>query len=290
VLPGWSFLVVALAGCSFTAPRQAIPDDVPDDATPDTPIDTPPPDPTAHLLITEVMPFAGADGSAEFIEILNPTAEPVALESFYLSDDHDYWRIPEIVPPAVQNTDFLCQFPAGATIAPGAVIVVAVNGPDFLAKLGVLPTFTLRDRVDGASEMIQTVPTTDLANNWITDTGEMVALFRWDEESDLIQDVDIVVHGNEVTPPNRLIAKTAVDGPDRGLEPTGFQAEALTLVGMTADALPGQSYKRVAREAAEARTGGNGLTGHDETSEAIAESWNLGSAPATPFDVPAALR
>ena len=65
-------------------------------------------------------------GTAEFIEIWNPTAATVDLDDYYLSDDSSYFRLAYGSPwsPGDPNSDFLVQFPAGTKLAPGDVIVL----------------------------------------------------------------------------------------------------------------------------------------------------------------------
>jgi hypothetical protein len=271
-----------LGACSYDPPGNT-PDpgsDAAADARPDGAVSD------AHLLISEVF----VEGSGEFIEIHNPLPTAVDLSTYHLTDSNEYWRLPAA--PAAElallSSDFLVKFPAGTTIAPGAVIVIASEGSAFQSQFGTAPTFTIGA---GATTMVEVIqPDQPAMANRLTDTGELVVLFQWDGASDLVRDVDIVVHGMPDTDGNALAAKEPTDGPDAGATPSSYALDALT-AAMT-DRGPDDdrfSYKRILLEPThETATGGNGLTGHDETSEALQTTWDLGSMPPTPgvFELP----
>ncbi len=264
-----------------------------------------PGDPT--LLITEV---ALSNNAREFIEIFNPTDQTISLRNYYLCDDSEYSLLPgafgagpapviNIEADAAMQFDFLVKFPDDASIAPGQVVVVAMRYDDFNAVFtsreadyGILQAPAGRAMIDpgggaflGIGANAQFAPT----------NGEMVALFHWDGSSDLVQDVDLVNVGMGLPSFNRISAKTGitVDGPDADTTQTGYGDDLGTLGEMDGLAPSGQSHKRLALEAGfETQDGtGNGLTGHDETSESLASTWD-GAATfsnADPGTVPAAL-
>lgn len=74
-----------------------------------------PPIPANHVLISEVYYYTNASG--EWVELYNPTNNPVDLSTYWLGD-------------AVNATDFegMYAFPAGTVLPPYGVIVVAYDG------------------------------------------------------------------------------------------------------------------------------------------------------------------
>jgi hypothetical protein len=127
----------------------------------------------------------------------------------------------------------------------------------------------------------------------LTNAGEPLVLFFWDGASDKVTDVDLMVAGTP-TAANQLANKggVAIDGPDADAITAAYATDANTLPSQTAPA-SGRSTKRVALESAtvEVQTGGgNGVSGHDETSEMLGMTWDTtGYTLPTPGTVPAAL-
>lgn len=235
-----------------------------------------------QLLLTEVVL---APTTQELIEIANPTTQTVDLSTYYLSDNGNYFRLPAGA-PTLDTGDFIAKFPAGATIAPGAVITVALDTTaNFMTAYGVAPTYS-----------IASATMTVLASNGVstlTNGGELVALFKWDGATDLVKDVDLVLAGAP-TIANGLVDKSAVaqDGPDAGTTTTAYAADAKTMVVMGSTPASGKSTKRLVREAGHETQagGGNGISGDDETSEDTAATWDSsGFTNPTPGTVPAAV-
>ncbi len=294
--------LVALAGCASgtvtsdggrevdarRAPDAAASDARPIDARP---IDARPidggaidgPNPiVASLTLTEVVL---APTTGELIELLNPTASAVDLGTYYLSDTPGYFKLPAGASMVgADATDFVARFPAGATLGPGAVATVALDtAANFTTTYpGVAPTYSI---ASGTMIVLTagTAPT-------LTNAGEPVILFQWNGVSDKVTDVDIMVAGTP-SAANALVAKTAVDGPDADSTATAYAADALTIPTQSAPAA-GRSTKRLALESAatETQSGGNGVSGHDETSEHTDTTWDSAAYTApTPGTVPAAL-
>ncbi|HVV88368.1 MAG TPA: lamin tail domain-containing protein [Kofleriaceae bacterium] len=234
-----------------------------------------------NLALTEIV-LAPTGG--EMVELYNPGAVAVDLGTYYLSDAPGYFKLPAgVAAVAADTSDFVARFPAGASLAPHAVATVAIDtAANFTAAYpGVTPTWSI-----GSGTM--TVLTTGTPT--LTNAGEPVVLFQWNGASDRVADVDIMYAGTP-SAANLLVAKTPVDGPDADTTPTAYAADALTLPTQTA---PGsaKSTKRIALESAatETFTGGNGLGGHDETSEQTNLTWDSGAYTApTPGEVPASL-
>jgi hypothetical protein len=260
--------------------------------TPDAMTADAPPAVADHLLITEVR----TNGADEFIEIYNPTGATVNLSTYYLGDVNDYWRLPDAAAgPTVGGSDFVARFPDGATLAAGAVITVAMTGDGYLAGFAASATYAVEDFGAG----VTSIPMADVlgpANPTLTNAGEMIVLFRWDGAADLVQDVDLVLAGNAPSAGNAPIAKAPLAGADGGTATTAYAADALTIQDMESDidttANAAASYKRVSLETSETSTGGNGITGHDETSEPARTTWDSRSSgtmytAATPGVIPA---
>lgn len=227
-----------------------------------------------HLLLCEgVLKPAGV----ELIEIKNPTASTVALDDYYLSDAQDYALLPGAFGagprPSLHASDFIVRFPAGASLPPEGVVVVALNGAGFEAAFGFKADFEILGTDPATPDMIR--PLGGATGSSLTDTGEHAVLFRWDGASDLVEDVDMANFGKS-SATNAIRDKTglAVDGPDFGSTPSIYAAEGATMPLQVATPGIGESTKRVALEGAQEQAGGNGLSGDDETTEDIAFTWD----------------
>jgi hypothetical protein len=243
------------------------------DARPaDAAIDTPPPPPAQHLLMTEL---ALAPDGAELIEIYNPTTNTIDLKDYYLSNHGSYFKLP-VAGQSIPYAHFIVRFPQTASIMAGQVIVVATQGAaPFMAFHGVMPTYSITDGTMTAVEVNGTPR--------LTDGGASVILFRWDGASGLVGDVDIMVAGAPSLT-NTLINKSGVmqNGMTYATDANTIQPQA---------AAPGidQSTKRIKREDGQEANGGNGIAGHDETSEHTEITWDTQFGAPTPGAVPATL-
>jgi hypothetical protein len=229
-----------------------------------------------HLLISEI---GVAPPGGEFIEIYNPTSQSVDLSNYYLSDNALYRGIatdagwaPVL---ATANTDFLARFPSGATIAPGAVVVIATDGT-FETTFGKCPNFILEANdlacANGTAKAML-APTDGGIGTvaGLSNDREMVILFTWDGASATVKDVDYVTWGTTFDSETR-VDKTGVPG---------YVADT-DAAGQKPAVAPGsvQSIERCSKsEQGEKRTGGNGITGHDETSEPLDASFVLQLTP-----------
>jgi hypothetical protein len=242
------------------------------DARPiDAAIDAPP-NPTRHVLMTEL---AIAPDGAEFIELYNPTSADVDLSQYYLSNHGSYFKLPAgtaVMPFA----HFIAQFPAGTTLASGAVITVATQGAaPFMAFYGSAPTYSITDGTM-TNTMVNGTPR-------LTDSGALVVLFQWDGSSGLVKDVDMMIAGVP-TLTNVLVDKSGVM--QGGMT---YATDADVIAAQPSAPGIGQSTKRIAIEDGhETQTGGgNGLTGHDETSEHTEITWDTSFSAPTPGTIPA---
>ncbi len=281
-------LGVVIAGACARGRGDEVPDGSPGDDAPgvdaevdapaDAMVDAPPVGPPVPLLLTEVVL---SPSSNQFIEILNPTDQAVSLNGYYLADHGDYFRVPTGA-PIVDTGDFVVRFPAGAVIGPRAVITVAVaTAATYQSMYGAAPTFSI------ASGTMVTVSSNGIGA--LANGGELIALFYWDGQDDLVRDVDLLLAGVPGSS-NRLIDKSgvALDGPDAGTTTTAYKADARTMAPQATVPPPARSTKRISPEAGfETQAGtGNGLDGDDETSETILSTWDGMFTPPTPGTVP----
>ncbi len=234
----------------------------------------------AHLLITEVVI---TPTSSQYIEIYNPGPKAVDLSNYYLADSSGYLRLP-CCPPLLQPTDFSVRFPAGASIAANSIAVVAFNAASYTAAFGVQPNFEMPlsdPETPAVPDMLPAWGGSVSSIRSISSTGEWIVLFTWDQISDNVKDVDIVRLGNPgVNDGLANKGNQCFDGPDAGTDCEPYLNDALSMPAMGLGAAPaGFSHKRRFLEAQrEMACNGNGITGHDETSENTRITWD-GTAP-----------
>lgn len=248
-----------------------------------------------HLVISEiaVQPTAG-----EFIEIYNPTSQTINLSNYYLTDATNpssgfyYYNLPDTNAFAgTGSADFLAKFP-NVDISAGEYKVVSLKpATDFNTTYGMNPDFEMQ--TSGTVGVDLMLPgfangTAIQTNAGLSNAGEIVILFHWDGASDLVQDVDYLVWGDKA----EAVDKTgiSIDGPDADTVSTTFANDteiANQIPVSSATHAIGNSWQRFsdASETGESQTGGNGITSHDETSEALSASFGEGiptpKAPST---------
>jgi hypothetical protein len=221
-----------------------------------------------HLLISEIQ----VDPTdQEFIEIFNPNPYSLALDNYYLSDYNTYYQIVEGTFTSVES-DFLVRFPAGTTIDSAGVLVVATSGQNFSGTADF-------EIVDNSAvpnmDPLYVGPTASLSNR------EMAILFYWDGQSDLVQDVDYAMWGDF---PSSFVDKSGVsiDGPDAGSDPSTYLNDTPVNSQRPFNPAPftGSSMERISvTEDGEIFVNGNGITGHNETSEPIDQNFASQSTP-----------
>jgi hypothetical protein len=181
------------------------------------------------LLITEL---SFTNNNQEFVEVYNPTATPISLNEYYLSDDQfatgptGYWRVVNGGGYLIgTTTDFNVKWPANTTILPGQVMVIymgAAAGAPF--ALG-----TADYEVASSTATTDMVPVGNVpspSNGLVTNGGEMVMLYRWDGICDLVCDVDYIAWGSTVSLSTRN-DKTgiSIDGIDADGTPSSYLAD-----------------------------------------------------------------
>lgn len=221
-----------------------------------------------HLVFTEVV-LQPSDG--EYVRIENQTGQDVNLSNYYLTDATDrtngkyYYNLPSGADFwSGSSTDFLIQFP-NQTLAAGAAIVVGLSSTvRFQTAYGHAPDLALKDDFTGQTT-IGGAPYGFLGNG-----SEMLVLFYWDGTSATVQDVDYLIWGNT----DFAVDKTGVTGYQ---DDTPIASQSLAPVH-----LDGEKLIRVANnEGTETTTSGNGITGHDETSEDLANTWIVATLSVT---------
>ncbi len=258
-----------------------------------------------HLLLTE---FAVRPTDAEFVEIFNPTAQPIDLTNVYLSDYvlasnslNNYWHVVDgaLVPDSAFPNDFLARFPDGATILPGESIVVALHDDALFSgfwsegtSVAVPDYEMIQDGGgDGVPDMVDPGPALIGAPYIQSQAGlsndrEVVVMFRWDGLSDLVQDLDVVQWSNAGPAFNTLSPNktgVSVDGPDPDealssyLPDTSPQGQDLASAATGAHDIELTVARINFQEGTERLEGGNGVTGHDETSENLSATWQANS-------------
>jgi len=256
-----------------------------------------PPDPSPEILLSEVVvtPTAG-----EFIEIHNPTGATIDLSDVYLTDatfaggGTFYYNIVTGANAGGGGfSDFHARFPDGATIAAGEFQTISLAGSeDYFATYGFDPTYELYEDgvgADAVADMREALPGSINNQGGLSNGGEVVILYAWDGESDLVEDIDYALWGDTA----EAVDKTgvSVDGPDGDAVASAYLADTIIagqdLISGGSHA-SGDSFQRIDfNEGVEAQGGGNGVTGSDEMSEDLSVTWSLaavtpGAGPTPP--------
>jgi hypothetical protein len=221
-----------------------------------------------HLLISEIQV---SPGNQEFIEIFNPNPFSINLDQYHLSDYNTYY---EVVTGnfTTETSDFLVKFPTGTQIDSGGVIVVVVDGSNFSGPAD----FEIRSTSSVADMVPLYVGTSASLSN-----TELVILFLWNGQTDLVSDVDYGMWGDN---PVNLVDKSgiSIDGPDPDNTPTSYLNDTPVNNQNFYPTAPitGKSIERISvREEGETFINGNGISGHDETSEPIDQNFALLNTP-----------
>jgi len=229
-----------------------------------------------HLLLTEV---CVTPSNAEFMEVYNPTSSAISLDNVHLTDLYgdntsveDFYPGLDLGPVTEVSTDFICMFPSGYSIAAGEYIIVALNGNAFYNEFGFSADFDVRGLGGGAIPMAFHENGYSGPSAGLTNSDEVVVLFYYDDNGDsddLCYDLDYAMWGNEN---DRRVDKTgiAIGILDYLADTAPASQDAIASTGHGSD----YSFQRVdMAEGTESLSGGNGFTGHDETSENLSVTW-----------------
>ena len=217
-----------------------------------------------HLLLTRVVTQPDA---AESFSIYNPNDSPIDLTNYYICDDEDYYTMQteDELSPSHIASGFTARFPS-INIESGDTLNIILN-ENYTEYYG--EEFTPDIIMYGAdnNSMLETeIGSFGGASDKINDDAEMIILFYWDGNlSSPIQDVDYFIWGSS----QNAFDKSDVPGYENDTPIESqlfFETEAETYY----------AYSRIGTEEIdETQTGGNGITGHDETSENFRESWEI---------------
>ena len=242
-----------------------------------------------HIIISEVV-LTPSDG--EYVEINNPTGVAVDLSNYYLTDATDissnkfYYNLPSGENFwSESSSDFVCRFPSGYTIQAGSSLKISLRSNNLYQNTyGDTADLALDDSMLSVLEGTNTKGNAGLPK--LSNSSEPLILFYWDGSSEVIKDVDYLMWGNN----SFAIDKSSVSG---YLADTPAQNQSFMPVHATNEKLARLDKNS---EGEESESGGNGITGHDETSEPLAETWivtsltsskpeisNLSLSPSSPF-------
>ncbi len=237
--------------------------------------------PKTHVLISEI---CVTPDFTEFIEIFNPNFNnSTLLEDYYLTDHGDFTTADglqkngyiRIVKGAgalqVDKNDFLLRFPPNTWIHAREYLTIAFDSEDFEKRYNELPRF----EVVSAHSTVPNMKIIKLGQGLpgLEDAGDMVLLFRWNGESNLVQDVDYVFWG----------ATGFIDKSDIPIEGSIKQtyrnetpiAEQVPISRGLHPLLKSWQRRQNPREFGEAPAGGNSVTGQDETSEDLSQAFSV---------------
>ena len=230
-----------------------------------------------HLVFSEVV-LTPSDG--EYVQITNPTANDIDMSDYYLTDATDgsgnaYYNLPSGSGYwSGSGFDFICRFPAGYSLAAGASMKVSLrDNESYLNTYGESADLSLNedllDAIDGSSTK-GNASTPKLDN-----TSETLVLFYWDGTSATVKDVDYLLWGGN----SYGIDKSAVTGYQSD---TPVSSQSFMAVHATNEKL---IRAENAGEGSESQSSGNGITGHDETSEPLSDTWITASLISSKPDI-----
>ena len=230
-----------------------------------------------HLVFSEVV-LTPSDG--EYVQITNPTANDIDMSDYYLTDATDgsgnaYYNLPSGSGYwSGSGFDFICRFPAGYSLAAGTSMKVSLrDNESYVNTYGESADLSLNedllDAIDGSSTK-GNASTPKLDN-----TSETLVLFYWDGTSATVKDVDYLLWGGN----SYGIDKSTV---------TGYQSD--TPVSSQSFMPVHATNEKLIRaenggEGSESQSSGNGITGHDETSEPLSDTWITASLISSKPDI-----
>lgn len=134
--------------------------------------------PIHYALISEIMinPRGGDESGREWIEIYNPTGQPIDLSGYKIGD---------AASPSTSPFEGMFVFPAGTVLPAGRVLVIAQNAVRFREEWGFRPHFELSDYDPNVPELLPYA-------SWATGT---ISLANTGDEVVLLDVNDRVVDG-----------------------------------------------------------------------------------------------
>ena len=159
----------------------------------------------AGLMINEVVfNEVGSDVTGEWIEIFNTGPGAIDLTDYKIGDEE--------TSGGTGATEAIHRFPAGASIAPGELQIVAVSATRFFTVYGILPTYE-------ATSTDATVP-------------DMLPYVAWDPD------------GGAFNMSNTNDQVVLIDGTDTIIDAASWGSSSFAFNPPLGSALDGQSYER----------------------------------------------
>ncbi len=217
-----------------------------------------------HLIFSEIVITPG-DG--EYIQITNPTDQNVNMSNYYLTDAVDtvngkfYYYLPSGSNyHSGSATDFTARFPENFILSAGSSITIAVDSAKFKdyysENAGLAIKNNFRQAVDETNSI-------GGAPVYLDDIQESLILFYWDGTAATVKDVDYLVWGSRL----HCVEKSDVSGYNDDTPISQQEYVEAHVVD--------EKFQRINGEGSEIASGGNGITGHDETSEPFTETWQI---------------
>ena len=231
-----------------------------------------------HIIFSEIV-LTPSDG--EYVEITNPTEVDVDLSDYYLTDATDnasgkfYYKLPSGTDYwSGSGSDFICRFPAGYSLAAGTSIKVSLrDNESYESTFGEAPDLSLDNEMLNAVEGESTKGSTTAPK--LYNVNETLVLFYWDGSSSIVKDVDYLLWGDNAF----AIDKSDISGyqPDTPANSQSFMSIHTTNEKLIRAATSSEGIETVA--------GGNGITGHNETSEPLSDTWITASLISSKPDI-----
>ena len=231
-----------------------------------------------HIIFSEIV-LTPSDG--EYVEITNPTEVDVDLSDYYLTDATDnasgkfYYNLPSGTNYwSGSGSDFICRFPTGYSLAAGTSIKVSLrDNESYESTFGEAPDLSLDNEMLNAVEGESTKGSTTAPK--LYNVNETLVLFYWDGSSSIVKDVDYLLWGDNAF----AIDKSDVSGyqPDTPANSQSFMSIHTTNEKLIRAATSSEGIETVA--------GGNGITGHNETSEPLSDTWITASLISSKPDI-----
>ena len=210
-----------------------------------------------HLIFNRI---CTTPDQAEMIEIYNPLSSEIDLSNYYLSDSDKYYQW--INGESIGNFDFVIKFPTGLTIASQETIIITTqSNADFSNHYDQIADISLIDTDFESFEFG--------INPNLSASEEMLILFYWDGISSIVQDVDYFLWGDY----DKGVYKSTDEG--YTYNDTPLENQIFIRDYSEADFSDSLYVRNNINENDEIQSGGNGITGHDETSENIVSSWSI---------------
>ena len=230
-----------------------------------------------HLVFSEVV-LTPSDG--EYVKITNPTENDIDMSDYYLTDATDgsgnaYYNLPTGSGYwSGSGFDFICRFPGGYSLAAGASIKISLrDNESYVNTYGESADLSLNE------DLLDAINGSNTKGNASTpkldNTSETLVLFYWDGTSAMVKDVDYLLWGGN----SYGIDKSTVTGYQSD---TPVSSQSFMPVHATNEKL---IRAENAGEGSESQSSGNGITGHDETSEPLSDTWITASLISSKPDI-----